>query len=214
MMYNKSEMATVSSGGSFVVTKESNSLLSGLLRCGKCGSGVTTKTVRSNEKSYYYYTCVKSHKEGKSQCSQPSIKTRKLEEVIIKSLHQRISNKLNSNCECGSNMDLEQVEKRIEDIQSETLNLIKHKEYLSNDQFILANDKLKNDLNELLTIRNSIQARNNPDLVKNVCNMMRRLIEVEDPLLLPEDELRLYLETFIDKVELQDKICIINYKFI
>ncbi|WMI82310.1 recombinase family protein [Anaerotignum sp. MB30-C6] len=65
-------------------------LLSGLLKCGECGSNMVRKTVKAREKAYVYYICSKN-KENKKECSSHRIRDCFVEEAILSLLEKQIS---------------------------------------------------------------------------------------------------------------------------
>ncbi len=57
-------------------------LLSGLLRCGLCGSHLGGKSAKSGKN--HYYVCQKYHQEGKNACSGVRMQQRQLEEFVLR----------------------------------------------------------------------------------------------------------------------------------
>lgn len=64
-------------------------LFSGMIFCGDCGASMVRKTVPAGEKKYVYYVC-SVHKQDKS-CSPHRIRDNALEEIVLDSLKQHIS---------------------------------------------------------------------------------------------------------------------------
>lgn len=64
-------------------------LFSGMIFCGDCGASMVRKTVPAGEKKYVYYVC-SAHKQDKS-CSPHRIRDNALEEILLDSLKQHIS---------------------------------------------------------------------------------------------------------------------------
>ena len=64
-------------------------LFSGMIFCGDCGASMVRKTVPAGEKKYVYYVC-SAHKQNKS-CSPHRIRDNALEEIVLDSLKQHIS---------------------------------------------------------------------------------------------------------------------------
>lgn len=64
-------------------------LLTGLLRCGICGSAMTSDTRKMNKRgtSYYYYRCYKNN--GKNKCSLPAWQRDDLENFVIDNLQKK-----------------------------------------------------------------------------------------------------------------------------
>lgn len=68
-------------------------LFSGMIFCGDCGASMVRKTVPAGEKKYVYYVC-SAHKQDKS-CSPHRIRDNALEEIVLDSLKQHISEVVN-----------------------------------------------------------------------------------------------------------------------
>ena len=64
-------------------------LFSGMIFCGDCGASMVRKTVPAGDKKYVYYVC-SAHKQDKS-CSPHRIRDNALEEIVLDSLKQHIS---------------------------------------------------------------------------------------------------------------------------
>ncbi|MFV0314384.1 MAG: recombinase family protein, partial [Anaerotignum sp.] len=64
-------------------------LLSGLLKCGDCGSNMVRKTVYARDKRYVYYICSKN-KEFKNECSVHRIKESFVEDAVFGFLNNQI----------------------------------------------------------------------------------------------------------------------------
>lgn len=64
-------------------------LFSGMIFCGDCGASMVRKTVPAGDKKYVYYIC-SAHKQDKS-CSPHRIRDNALEEIVLDSLTQHIS---------------------------------------------------------------------------------------------------------------------------
>jgi site-specific DNA recombinase len=64
-------------------------LFSGMIFCGDCGASMVRKTVPAGDKKYVYYIC-SAHKQDKS-CSPHRIRDNALEEIVLDSLKQYIS---------------------------------------------------------------------------------------------------------------------------
>ena len=69
---------------------EKLNLLSGLLKCGECGSNMVRKTVKSRGKTYVYYICSKN-KEDKKKCSSHRIRESLIEDALLSLLQKHIS---------------------------------------------------------------------------------------------------------------------------
>ena len=64
-------------------------LLQGLVRCGKCGGGMTpTFGYNHQHRAYPYYACNRRQNIGKEECDMRSVPAKALEDVVAKRLHQ------------------------------------------------------------------------------------------------------------------------------
>ena len=63
-------------------------LLSGLARCGSCGSTAIGTAGKSGK--YFYYTCNKRYKKGRDACNAASMNARKLEMFVIDQIKESI----------------------------------------------------------------------------------------------------------------------------
>lgn len=97
-------------------------LLSGLLRCGLCGSIVMHIKYKKGAYEYHYYMCDKKHRAGRnSGCSLRAIQTRKLEDDVIQrlrevDLQEKDFKKRKENLEDGKNVR-EELEQKLRDIE-------------------------------------------------------------------------------------------------
>ena len=69
-------------------TISSQYLLSGLIRCGKCGSAMIGCWAKSGK--YFYYDCVQHQKKGKRACDCKLISKDKLENFVIERIRENI----------------------------------------------------------------------------------------------------------------------------
>lgn len=68
-------------------------LLSQLVKCSECGSGMTNAFTNKKKRRYYYYKCYKVIREGGSACSIKEVNAEKLEEFLIENLSRIASDK-------------------------------------------------------------------------------------------------------------------------
>ena len=66
----------------------SSVFLSGLLKCGECGSTMTLMTGKSGQ--YRYYKCSNQKHNGQHRCSQPNISMGKLDTLVRERLSERV----------------------------------------------------------------------------------------------------------------------------
>ena len=65
-------------------------ILSSLVRCSECRSGMTNSFTSKKKRRYYYYRCMSVAKRGKDACSIKQVNAEKLEDFIFENL-ERIS---------------------------------------------------------------------------------------------------------------------------
>jgi site-specific DNA recombinase len=61
-------------------------ILQGLVRCGKCGSFMTTKYCTGSRGLRYYYQCTKNSHRGKAECDMRYVPAEELERLVIEKL--------------------------------------------------------------------------------------------------------------------------------
>ncbi len=61
-------------------------ILTGLVKCGCCGSSMTSSFSNKKTRRYYYYKCYKVMREGKNACSLKEVNAEKLEGFLIENL--------------------------------------------------------------------------------------------------------------------------------
>jgi len=62
--------------------------LRGILRCGCCGSALTTASTRKGKNEYRYYRCVKREKEGREACPSSPLPADAIESHVIERLRE------------------------------------------------------------------------------------------------------------------------------
>ncbi len=65
-------------------------ILSSLVKCSECKSGMTNSFTNKKKRQYFYYRCVSVAKRGKDACSIKQVNTEKIEDFIFENL-ERIS---------------------------------------------------------------------------------------------------------------------------
>lgn len=63
-------------------------LLTGLLKCGHCGSGMTLTTGKSGR--YRYYKCTRRVNKGNAQCQSRNLRVKLLDELVLAQLKGRV----------------------------------------------------------------------------------------------------------------------------
>ena len=63
-------------------------LLQGLLKCGWCGSYMSTKYCTGRSKTHFYYQCTKNAHGGKSACEMKYVPASELERVVLQKLKE------------------------------------------------------------------------------------------------------------------------------
>ncbi len=108
-------------------------LLSGLLICAECGSGMSLMTGKSGQ--YRYYKCTNQRDKGKDRCSTPNIPMEKLDDLVLARLANHICKpdrvksmltdlqKLRKQANAQSNQHLEALKKQITTNDLKTANL-------------------------------------------------------------------------------------------
>ena len=63
-------------------------ILQGLVRCGRCGSFMTTKYCTGSRGLRYYYQCTKNSHHGKKECDMRYVPAEELERLVIEKLRE------------------------------------------------------------------------------------------------------------------------------
>ncbi|MBL1208155.1 MAG: recombinase family protein, partial [Calditrichaeota bacterium] len=63
--------------------KKGQLLLNGIIKCGQCGSYMTTRSATGRSKTYHYYACTKQIHKGASACTSIQPKAEDMESVVI-----------------------------------------------------------------------------------------------------------------------------------
>ncbi len=66
----------------------SPTLLTGILKCGKCGAGMTTVTGKGGK--YRYYKCNTRIGKGNDLCTSPALPMKKLDDLVLSSLADKV----------------------------------------------------------------------------------------------------------------------------
>ena len=66
-------------------------LLTGLLRCGSCGSAMTTASTTTRGKLYRYYRCCRQGKEGGESCPSKQLPASAIEDFVVERIREAAS---------------------------------------------------------------------------------------------------------------------------
>lgn len=94
----------------------SHYLLSGILTCGKCKGKLTGYSSKSHGKTYYYYACCTSLRQGKDQCDFKIIPQDKLESFVLQCIQNDLLNtELISNFTSSTNEKIASSHRKLEE---------------------------------------------------------------------------------------------------
>lgn len=198
--------------------KTHNALLTGILKCAKCGSTMQVAhghTSKKTGKKIYYYTCSMKKFSRGVRCSSRNAKVSELDSVVINQLKKLIINKkelLNSIIEQNkkytqiySTLSMEESiknsivekEKQIDNllnklsIDSDTADLIISKIKKIKNEI----DELKNKLNKINSMKSEFkETGNNPSVIETLLKK-RSILDI-----LSMDELKQLIEALITKI--------------
>lgn len=92
------------------ISRNQSYLVRGTLRCGGCGSVMTTSTTRRGDKEYRYYCCVRRGKQGARTCSTRQLPADAIEGFVVERLQEAIQGGRISRSDAQAS--LEQLEAR------------------------------------------------------------------------------------------------------
>ena len=69
-------------------SKPGDVLLAGLVRCGACGSAMTSHHSRKGKRKYAYYVCAKHQKEGAAACPGSRVAAGELESFVLEQIRE------------------------------------------------------------------------------------------------------------------------------
>lgn len=110
---------------SYYSAKNSNSLLSGILRCGKCGSYMRPKNGRISKDGtqIYYYMCTMKERSKRTKCDMKNVKGNDLDALII----SRIKQLSMYDSQLHNNIDTDKIKiKTVQDSILKEITLIKN----------------------------------------------------------------------------------------
>ena len=126
---------------------DSVNLLSGILKCGKCGANMTRKKVISNGKEFYYYIC--SERKNRKNCvNNVSVSVNKLENAILEMLNMTFSNFIKIQEKVNSVSSLPFRNREIKQLKDEIVKCGEKKEYYQKHSLSLYEDLKSNIINE------------------------------------------------------------------
>ncbi len=178
--------------------KLSNYLLSGLIRCGKCGSSVVGVSAKSGK--YLYYTCSNKRKTG--QCDMRSVNADKIEPKIILYLEKNVFKKTYLNRalkkmlknQIDKSKDLKQntsiLEKKLLSVEKKKNKLLILVETTDIDMIDVA-ERLKLLTNEITEIKNKILINEEKTKINQVFN---KVVDEDTILFFKETALNLIKE--------------------
>ena len=202
-------------------------LLTGLVRCGKCGAALCGTSAKGGK--FHYYTCVRYYKQGKGACPGVRVRKEKLESFVLEKLLTVILapenlNRLVELVNAELAMDLERIDEELEridhDIRSQKARLARLFDALETGKLGLddlaprikelrqAIEKLQERREELLEAR---EARESFRVDKQtVLAYVRDLEKVLQEGSLSEQ--KMFLANVIEKIEVHDKELVIEYR--
>lgn len=200
--------------------------LTGLLKCGKCENGMVCQKRSGSKKDYRYYICKTYHKYGRDVCSQTNINADEIEKIIYEDLLNELikyKQELESNTNDisfseKSKKDLTRkinsINKKLEKLNQDTINLIGKAHMLSDEQFSFANEALKKEIKLLQDQKQFTEE----EMLKMEDTDNDKLIKDSISLFFNEDnfdieKLRKYFHIFISSVIVKDGEIEVNYKF-
>jgi DNA invertase Pin-like site-specific DNA recombinase len=209
------------------------SLLAGLAKCGKCGTGMTFKRGnkdkhgRINTKNNYY--CSAYIKYGKQYCTSHHIGAEDFEDLILSDLQNELDSKLNiknstSNLKSNKNSNTSSNEKNLKKTErditqlSTKMNTLLEKNIegsVSDEQYKMLNLKFSNELNLLISQLEILKVAQER-VLKNESNQSHLLNvyeEVRNIKTHTKEKQRYLLLDLISKISFDDGIVEIEYSF-
>lgn len=164
----------------------SSYLLSGLLKCGKCGSNMIVQTRKVKGETYRYYVCGNYHKNGREACSQQNLKADLIERKVIMDVKDEIALMLmidENKPEDASEVELKEIYKEIAEIdiqldglRKSTFDLFIKRDTFNEDQFEYMNNEFKQNIDELLVKKNHLIEKSEGQNRKEMLEMMEKFI--------------------------------------
>lgn len=211
------------------------SLLSGVLKCAKCGAPMRVsygKQKKDESERAYYYTCTMKCNSGKSRCNNPNVRGDLLEKAVIDHISKLnkdvIINELESfKKESAYTTDnlIQNITKEIDNKKSEMDILLKNlsKANSAASDLIMSKvnnlgeeiKKLQSNLNNARTEKsNAAENKVNANIILDAINEFNTIFSNMDEIRNDEDTIskkRMLIETIIDKITWDGttkKICI------
>jgi site-specific DNA recombinase len=119
--------------------------LTGILRCGRCGSGMVCQAQRHSGKEYRYYTCTRAFRFGRGRCSQPNLNAPGLEKALWQYVIDLLAPYQHAEATIRTNLNTGDAENRRNKLQGELRKTQRALERLLLDDTILQHtfDQLK-----------------------------------------------------------------------
>ena len=213
--------------------KSGVSLLSSIIKCGKCGSSMTFKRGRRDDKGYIKtkdnYYCMDYIKYGKRYCTSHHIGASEIEDFIIDNLQRAIDSRLNIDATTSdlktkkkignteTEKSLKKVEKDIESLSRKMDTLLEKfmEGTVSDNQYKLMNEKYTVELNMYIEHleKLKISVKNNSKNEANDEYLKVKYVEVKSIRNYPIEKQRYILLDLIKKISFDEGDVKIEYTF-
>ncbi|PAC85923.1 recombinase family protein [Bacillus subtilis] len=187
-----------------------NYLLSGLVRCGKCGNTMTGKKRKSHGKDYYVYTCRKNYSGAKDRGCGKEMSENKLNRHVWGEIFKFITNPQKyasfKEIEQSNHLsdELELIQKEIEKTKKGRKRLLTLISLSDDDDLDI--DEIKAQIIELQKKQNQLTEK---------CNEIQSKMKVLDDTSSSENALKRAIDYFqsigADNLTLEDKKTIVNF---
>lgn len=207
-------------------------LLTGIIRCKRCGQAmsghVVTQNTKSGKKKWRYYTCHTANKYGRSGCDQPLLRKDKAENTVLERLKEKVENynkeALKKNIDLAAENlnklrdELKKVEQKIDLTNKKTADLFFEKENMTEEQYEYLSTRLRKEMEQLLLRKDELQKEIE---LSEVTEEQRKRIESDIHSFLGElnsDELdegrlRVLIHRLIERIDVDGNKLQIKYRF-
>lgn len=207
------------------------SLLAGVGKCGKCGSGLTFKRGRKNHLGHIVtkdnYYCMNYIRYGKQFCNSHHAGAEELENLVMDELLEEIMKRINASKvksgistvkkENNTEKDIKKVEKNIATLVHKMDTLLEKNidGKITDTQYVMFNNKYSNELDVLTKQleRLKINLSNNSDnenQKEKLSKLYKKALNIKD---YPIEQQRYIILDLINKVELIDGEVSIEFNF-